>query len=127
MAQFFESAAHRIKNFQIPSDIHSLRRLFAQSKGIVVSSCHGVKGDEFEVVICFGLLHGYLPHWDAIIDKNINDEYEARKLLYVVASRAKTHLHLIAESGRVTRSNKDYEANRQLRALSYEYDSTILD
>ena len=59
----------------------------------------------YQTVIAFGLLRGYIPNWEVIIsgDPGIAND-RASKLLYVICSRAKVSLHLIAESGRLTRS-----------------------
>lgn len=87
---------------------------------VLVNTCMGVKGEEFETVIAYGLLHGYLPHWAAIIN---GDEREAsQRLLYVLCSRAKLNLHLIAERGRKTNSGKELELNKELAGLVFEYD-----
>ncbi|HCG8135422.1 TPA: ATP-dependent helicase [Vibrio parahaemolyticus] len=87
----------RIRNEGIDyaGSIEDFRRAFIPKTGVKISSIHGVKGEEYETVISFGLLEGMVPHFSDT-DK-INT---ANKLLYVIASRAKRHLHLIAESGR---------------------------
>jgi superfamily I DNA/RNA helicase len=89
----------------------------------VVSTCHGVKGEEFTTVIAFGLLQGYIPNWQSIIHGTGNKATEeASKLLYVICSRAKKHLHLIAEAGRLTGSRRPYLTTEVLAALNYNYD-----
>ena len=87
----------RIRNEGIDyaGSIGDFRKTFIPKSGVKVSSIHGVKGEEYETVISFGLLDGMVPHFTDL-DK-INT---AKKLLYVIASRAKRHLHLISESGR---------------------------
>jgi len=109
----------------LPNDIASFRNFYREATGVVISSVHGSKGEEFETVIGFGLLRGYLPNWDHIIGKRDNvEEIEAScKLLYVLCSRAKNNLHLIIETGRKTRSGVDYQANRQLAATQFDYDT----
>ncbi len=67
-------------------------------------------------------LRGYVPHWNIIIDKKYNEVEEAQKLLYVIASRAKRNLHLIAESGRQTKKRDPYRTNPQLEQFRFEYD-----
>jgi recombinational DNA repair ATPase RecF len=47
---------------------------------------------------------------------------ESSKLLYVVASRAKKRLHLIAEAGRFTTCRKEYQPCKVLRAVTFDYD-----
>lgn len=87
----------RIRNEGIDyaGSIEDFRKAFIPKKGVKVSSIHGVKGEEYETVISFGLLDGMVPHFTDVDKSNT-----AKKLLYVIASRAKRHLHLIAESGR---------------------------
>ena len=43
--------------------IDAFRKVFQQKKGITISTNHGVKGAEFDTVIAFGLLDGYVPHF----------------------------------------------------------------
>lgn len=114
---FFEGAEMRLKNpdFDLAKDIDSFKRMFKHEEGVVVNTCHGIKGEEFDTVIAFGLLHGKLPNW------NENDENAAKKLLYVICSRAKRELHLISETGRITNSGKLYYPTRQLNAVIYHY------
>ncbi len=50
----------------LPTGVDSFRRLFSHPAGVVVNTCHGVKGEEYETVIAFGLLRGYVPHWNAV-------------------------------------------------------------
>lgn len=124
-ANFFAKAEGRIKSSDgtIPSGVTALRRLFKSPSGVVVNTCHGVKGEEYHTVIALGLLHGYVPHWNTVIHGTADEAREqASKLLYVVCSRAKQCLYLIAESGRVTRKGKPYETTAKLRELKFAYD-----
>lgn len=122
---FFAKAEDRLASAEggMPRDVNSFRRLFSHPSGVVVSTCHGVKGEEYETVIAFGLLRGYVPHWSAIINKpeQLGKERES-KLLYVISSRAKRRLHLIAESGRVTQRGRPYETANLLRNLRFDFD-----
>lgn len=115
---FFEGAEKRLENpdFDLAKDIESFRKMFKHEEGVVVNTCHGIKGEEFDTVIAFGLLHGKLPNW------NERTENAAEKLLYVICSRAKRELHLISETGRVTGSRKPYYPTTQLNSVVYEYD-----
>lgn len=38
-------------------------KVFRERTGITVSTIHGVKGAEYDVVIAFGLLQGMVPHF----------------------------------------------------------------
>lgn len=115
---FFEGAEKRLENpdFDLAKDIASFRKMFKHEEGVVVNTCHGIKGEEFDTVIAFGLLHGKLPNW------NERTENAAEKLLYVICSRAKRELHMISETGRVTGSRRPYNPTTQLNSIDYEYD-----
>ncbi|PPA87737.1 ATP-dependent helicase [Brevibacillus laterosporus] len=122
---FFEGAKNRIltEEYDVPTDIESFRSMFCNMKGVLINTCQGVKGEEFQTVIAFGLLRNYLPHWSEIDWSDPTIEVpSSKKLLYVIASRARTNLHLIAERGRTTRSNRSLEINRQLASVEFEYD-----
>lgn len=65
-------------------EIENFKKVFKQKDGITVSTIHGVKGEEYDTIIAFALLNDYIPHF------NDNNGYEnAKKLLYVLSSRAK--------------------------------------
>ena len=110
---FFTGAKKRLENldFNLSHDIDSFRKMFRHEEGVVVNTCHGIKGEEFNTVIAFGLLHGILPN------KNDKTPLAAEKLLYVICSRAKSELHLISEKGRKTNI-----PTSQLSAVKYSYD-----
>jgi superfamily I DNA/RNA helicase len=117
---FFEGTKKRLEKseFDYAKDINSFKRLFRQHAGVVVNTCHGIKGEEFHTVIAFGLLYGLVPHW------NDPDPINAsRKLLYVICSRAKKHLHLISEQGRTTRRGRPYSITGHLQNYNYLYDN----
>lgn len=122
---FFEKAENRITTAEggMPTDVDSFRRLFSHPSGVVVSTCHGVKGEEYDTVIAFGLLKGYIPNW-AVIYKGTPQAsaQQESKLLYVVCSRAKRGLHLIAESGRKTKRGNPLETADLLKQVRFKYD-----
>lgn len=110
----------RLDYITVPKDIHYMRNMFNSREGVVVNTCHGIKGEEFHTVIAFGLLRGYIPHWSQIINQPIANEIEeSNKLLYVICSRAKNNLFLFSETGRMTNSRRFYEVNRQLGAIDF--------
>jgi superfamily I DNA/RNA helicase len=123
--QFFEKANARINEIGSESltDIRSFKKMFRHPSGVVISTCHGVKGEEYEVIIAFGLLKGYIPNWETIIHNPTVADDQASKLLYVICSRAKRFLHLIAESGRITRNGNPYETTKLLRTVTFDYDN----
>lgn len=117
---FFGSAQRRIDNpgFDYPTDIHSFRKLFKGRKGIVVNSCQGVKGEEYEFVIAFSLIDGKIPHRTTPKDQANSS---SKRMIYVIASRAKRFLHLISEIGR---RDRDFPTP-VLHELAYEYDAHL--
>lgn len=122
---FFESSKKRIERLEkdghtFIADITSFRKVFRQKDGITVSTIHGVKGEEYDVMIGFALLNDYVPHFN-----DPNGDENAKKLLYVLASRARKNLHLISEYGRgVSKYDPEgKEPTPQLQSYVYEYDN----
>ena len=123
---FFLKARARLDDAgtDMPRDLQTFRKLFRHPSGIVISTCHGVKGEEYDTVIAFGLLRGYIPHWNVIIRGTLQVAADREsKLLYVICSRAKRRLHLIAESGRKTQRGDGYKTSPMLRTLEFRFDS----
>lgn len=62
---FFDGSKAKMENaeFDYAKDTKSFKRLFNHNSGVVVNTCHGIKGEEFHTVIAFGLLTNYVPHW----------------------------------------------------------------
>jgi superfamily I DNA/RNA helicase len=125
---FFNSSQNRIDRLRkdgalFATDIEAFRKTFKPRTGIKVSTIHGVKGGEYDVVISFGLLQGLVP--------NLNDPSveSAKKLLYVIASRARKNLHLISEKGRMSGYGQ-YRRERQptevLHQLNFAYDPNFI-
>ncbi|PHE67310.1 UvrD-helicase domain-containing protein [Bacillus wiedmannii] len=111
----------------IPSDVNYFKSVFKPSEGVVINTCHGVKGEEFETVIAFGLLWGYIPHWNAIINQSgYTAESASKKMLYVIGSRAKKNLHMFSETGRQTLKGNPYKINYNLDQVSFEYDQSVV-
>ena len=86
------------------AEVAMFKKVFADRTGITISTIHGVKGAEFDAVIAYGLLEGMVPHFSdpAQIET-------AKKLVYVVSSRARKNLHLISERGRSRGWSGDYQ------------------
>ncbi|MNK92543.1 ATP-dependent DNA helicase PcrA [compost metagenome] len=120
---FWSAFRRRVESTGLPTDLESLKNCFSERYGVLVNTCHGVKGEEFEVVIAFGLLRGYVPHWDVVINNPQLEDDVARRLLYVVFSRAKRVLHIITETGRKTNNQREYVANPLLNFPNYSFDS----
>ena len=121
---FMERIKDRVKNNHLSTDIDVFRQCFKEKEGVVINTFHGVKGEEYTTVIAFGILKGYIPHWDIIINKPIDyQKNETKKLLYVVCSRAKKNLFLFSEQGRTTQKGAPLVSTDELLEIDYEYDS----
>lgn len=115
---FFSRMQNRLEDIQRREgvdvdDSETFRNVFRPRDGIVVSTIHGVKGAEFDSVVAFGLLEDIVPHFGEPEDQK---ESVAKRLLFVVASRARKHLFLISEEGRGTQRYPKYQSN-VLRAI----------
>jgi superfamily I DNA/RNA helicase len=118
---FFESSEKRIERLktdgiEYAGDISLFRKVFKEKDGITVSTIHGVKGAEFDTVIAVGLLEGIVPHFN-----DLNKEISAKKMLYVIGSRARKNLHLISEK-RQNIFKKDYQVTNVLLGYRFNYD-----
>ncbi|EFK35740.1 MULTISPECIES: UvrD-helicase domain-containing protein [Chryseobacterium] len=120
---FFTNIKKRLNDpeYVIPSDIQSFKSFYREMTGVVINTCVGIKGEEFETVIAYGLLNGYIPHWNEIFSGNANEA--SKKLLYVICSRAKTNLHLISETGRTTKRGDALTITSELEAVNFKYDN----
>lgn len=120
--EYFEKITDRIQRNDLTDDIDIFRKTFKEKEGVVITSCYKVKGEEYTTVIAYGLLEGKIPHWEAKFKDSEFAKNEARKMLYVIASRAKKNLYLFSESGRKRKSG-EYEPTELLLKYSYQYDS----
>lgn len=117
---FFDEIRSRVDRYALSTDFNSISKYFGEKNGVVISTLHGVKGEEYTSVIAAGLLNGYLPHWDYILDpiKKLCRKNETYKLLYVLCSRAKKNLYLFSESGRTTRNGSQYTSTDELSLIA---------
>lgn len=116
---FFCEIHSRVEKYSLATDFNSISKYFGEKNGVVLSTLHGVKGEEYTTVIATGLLNGYLPHWDYIIDETRKPfrKNETRKLLYVLCSRAKKNLYLFSERGRTTKRGSEYTPTDELELI----------
>jgi superfamily I DNA/RNA helicase len=118
---FFASSESRISRLESEgvdgiSSIDFFRKIFQNRSGITVSTIHGVKGAEFDVVIAYALLEGMVPHFN-----DRDSDVSAQKMLYVVGSRARKNLHLFSEAGRKRGRYDLYQPTNQLAACQFAY------
>lgn len=118
--RFFAEIDSRVKKYALSTDYNSISKYFRDKKGAVISTIHGVKGEEYTTVIAVSLLNGYLPHWDYIVnpEKKHLRKTETSKLLYVLCSRAKQNLYLFSETGHKTKKGSEYTPTDELSLLA---------
>lgn len=97
---FLDKAQDRINKHSLPCTYADLVKSFKEKEGVVISTIHGTKGEEYHTVIAYGLLNGYLPNGKLLRNRPAVAHEEANKLLYVLCSRAKKNLYLFSETGR---------------------------
>lgn len=117
--QFLEKINERVRKNSLSTACCDLTKCFEEKHGVVISTIHGVKGEEYNTVIAFGLLNGYIPHWNDIYGGDRKGT--AYKLLYVLGSRAKENLYLISEIGRTTQNGTLYTATDEVVNVEWEY------
>jgi DNA helicase-2/ATP-dependent DNA helicase PcrA len=101
-------------------DVVTFKKVFQARTGIVVSTIHGIKGAEFDAVLAYALLEGLVPN-----SSDLNGQDSAMKLLYVIGSRARKNLHLIAERGRHKWNKDEYQTTQRLAACVFNYDLVV--
>ena len=121
---FFASSQARLERLHNSgaayiTDLSFFKKVFRERSGITVSTIHGVKGAEFDVVIAFGLLQGMVPHFS-----DVDGDVAASKLLYVLASRARKNLHLISEAGRSRGRRGAYGPTEALLRYDFDYNAS---
>ncbi|HFT3433940.1 TPA: UvrD-helicase domain-containing protein [Klebsiella variicola] len=115
MISLVNATTKRMKKYKMAYKAKDLAQFFNSKVGVKITTCHSTKGDEYDVVICTGLLNGKIPHWNDIKNKKReHSDYVARRILYVICSRAKKHLYLISEQGHKTQSGYPYYVTPQL-------------
>lgn len=120
---FMDRIYDRVKRHKLSTETEFFRQCFKEKNGVVINTFHGVKGEEYNTVIAFGILNGYIPHWNTIYKKSKKyREEETKKLLYVVCSRAKKKIYLFSEKGRVTKTGTPLVPTDEIAAINYQYD-----
>lgn len=120
---FFESSTARIDRLKrdgahFVEDIGTFRKVFENRTGITVSTIHGVKGTEYDVVIAYALLEGMVPHFN-----DPHKQESAKKLLYVICSRARKNIHLISERERFNGIGGEYQPTAKLAECAFKYNA----
>ena len=114
LSEFLENTNDRISRYKLSITLESIEKSFKIKRGVVINTFHGVKGEEYKVVIAAGLLNGYIPNWHIIINKPLVRNIETKKLLYVICSRAKQKLYLFSEQGRTTQKGIELTPTNEL-------------
>lgn len=54
-ASFFDEICSRVKRYSLATDFESISKYFGDKNAVVISTLHGVKGEEYTTVIAAGL------------------------------------------------------------------------
>lgn len=109
-------------NFDYSLTYNDLCKYFDTQHAVTINTIHGIKGKEYNTVIAFGLLNGFVPHWDVIFNHKMQRNQMTHKLLYVLCSRAKENLFLFSEIGRKTHGGNNYSPTSEIASLDWDYD-----
>lgn len=118
---FVNEMNERIEKNRLSKNVEDFEKCFNRKRGIVITTIHSLKGEEYTTVIAFGLLNGMVPNW-RYCDKTIKRRSIVFKLLYVLFSRSKKNLYLISEQGRCTSGRQKYTPTDELVEIDFEYD-----
>ena len=88
---FLEEVNTRVNDtrYKIDNIAETFMGMFSRKDGIVISTCHGVKGEEYDAIICLFVNEGKIPHFSEKDNREI-----AKKLLFVMFSRAKKEIYV---------------------------------
>lgn len=112
---FFDKVNDRVTSFNLMTSMDDLCKCFREKDGVVITTIHAVKGEEYNTVIAYGLLYGYVPNWKSVYNSEVDENSEANRLLYVLFSRARRNIYYFSETGRTTKSgNSELTATKQL-------------
>lgn len=120
---FVEQMEKRIADYSLSTTINDFEKIFKERKGITITTAHKVKGKEYDTVIAINLLKGKIPHWNEVINSSDDGNNSARKLLYVICSRAKNNLFLFSETGYTTQKGSPLSPNQLLWNINFDYNS----
>jgi DNA helicase-2/ATP-dependent DNA helicase PcrA len=111
---FIDAIRSRVADYEFVDNASSLKEYYRERSGVSITTYQQTKGEEYEVVIASGLLKGKLPHWNNVFDGKKVEDYVARRLLYVICSRAKRYLYLVSEAGHKTKKGGSLTPTEQL-------------
>lgn len=100
--------------YGIEDDRLFFEKSLRSKEGIVITSAHSIKGEEYRAIIAFAMLEGYIPHWNVKFENEQLARDDAKKMLYVICSRAKEKLYLISEKERFTKKKSEYTPTLEL-------------
>ena len=95
-----------------------------KNEGVVINTFHGVKGEEYTTVIAFGILNGYIPHWDTIINKPIDYQKIEQKSYYMLFVHEQRRIYFFFQNKVVLRKKgAPLLSTDEILEIDYEYDS----
>jgi len=105
-----EATKNKIQNNKLSDTISCFKQCYRSKNGVVFSTMHGCKGEEYRCVIVGGLNEYYVPYHGGTQNRD-----ESKRLLYVVMSRAKEKLVISSRTPDPSpRYNRDYAVNYEM-------------
>lgn len=105
-------------NRTLSDTVGCFKQCYRGKNGVVFSTMHGCKGEEYRCVIVGGLNEYYVPY-----DGGTKNRAESKRLLYVVMSRAKEKLVISSRSPDPSpRYNRDYAVNYEIDNCNFDFD-----
>lgn len=100
---------------QLSDTVECFKQCYKSKNGVVFSTFHGCKGEEYRGVIVGGLNEGYVPH-----SSRLQFREDSKRLLYVVMSRSKERLVISSSTPDFTGR---YAVNKELSNCQFIFDN----
>lgn len=92
--EFVSAICDRVVKYSLSTDVEVFKQCFKEKEGVVINTFHGVKGEEYTTVIAFGILNGYIPHWDIIINKTPQYREVETKSYYMLCVQEQRKIYI---------------------------------
>ena len=102
---------------QLNDTVECFKQCYKSKNGVVFSTFHGCKGEEYRGVIVGGLNEGYVPHSSRLAFRD-----ESKRLLFVVMSRAKEKLVLSSRPMATVGRGNPYPVNNEVANCKFDFD-----
>jgi len=111
-----DATKEKLKRYatQLEDTVECFKQCYKSKNGVVFTTFHGCKGEEYRGVVVGGLNEGYVPH-----KTRVSYREDSMRLLYVVMSRAKEKLII---SSKKPDYRGEYLINNEISKCNFQYD-----